>query len=303
MPARDANRGRGGGRAGPTTRPSAAGGRQATAGASASPVRGGSAGTAAARGGESGAGRAGRGAAAASGASTAARPGDVEAGRSSDSPSGATRPSERQRDLEPVREGRAAPGEPSVTTGRGTQPGTRVTGRVHPGASGLSTWLAGADNPFAMMRRVEEDLDRVFRALGVPRFGPAVVPARELEDLLARGASLNQAARWSPPIEVLEREGNLVVRADLPGVKREDVEVNVDDDVLTIRGERRQEHRETEGGYRRTERSYGTFFRQIPLPDGVDPDQVKAAYNDGVLEVVVPSPRGEQQRRKRIEIR
>jgi HSP20 family protein len=86
-------------------------------------------------------------------------------------------------------------------------------------------------------------------------------------------------------------------------VKREDVEVNVDDDVLTIRGERRHEHRETERGYRRTERSYGTFFRQIPLPTGVDPNRVQASFQDGVLEVVVPAPRAEQQRRKRIEIR
>jgi HSP20 family protein len=154
-----------------------------------------------------------------------------------------------------------------------------------------------------MMRRMEEDLDRVFRAFGIPRLGAVFAPAREFEEVLARTPALSQAARWSPQIEVLERDGNLVVRADLPGVKRDDVEVNVDDDVLTIRGERRQEHREAEGGYRRTERSYGTFFRQIALPEGVDPDQVQASYQDGVLEVVVPSPRTEQERRKRIEIR
>jgi HSP20 family protein len=121
--------------------------------------------------------------------------------------------------------------------------------------------------------------------------------------LLAGTPTLAQVAQWSPQIEVFERGGNLVVHADLPAVKRDDIEVNVDNDVLTIRGERRQESREAEGGYRRTERSYGAFFRQIPLPDGVDPNQVRATYADGVLEVVVPAPRNTQQRRRRVEIR
>jgi HSP20 family protein len=86
-------------------------------------------------------------------------------------------------------------------------------------------------------------------------------------------------------------------------VKRDDVEVNVENDVLTIRGRRRHEHRETEGDYRRTERSYGTFFRQIPLPDGVEADQIEASYEDGVLEVTIPSPRDQQRGRRRIDIR
>jgi HSP20 family protein len=186
--------------------------------------------------------------------------------------------------------------------GPGGRAAGRAAGRPQPG-QGLSTWLTGIDNPFAMMRRMEEDLDRVFRAFGIPRLSPVLAPPRELEDLLARAPALSQAGQWSPQIEVSEREGNLVVRADLPGVKREDVEVNVDNDVLTIRGERRQEHRETEGGYRRTERSYGTFFRQLPLPEGVDRDQVQATYQDGVLEVIVPAPRDRQPTRRRIEIR
>jgi HSP20 family protein len=154
-----------------------------------------------------------------------------------------------------------------------------------------------------MMRRMEEDLDRVFRTFGIPRLGAVFAPPREFEQLLARAPALTQAAQWSPQIDVFEREGDLVVHADLPGVKRDDVEVNVDDDLLTIRGERRQEHREAERGYRRTERSYGSFFRQIPLPEGVDPDEVQASFQDGVLEVVVPSPRAQQQRRRRVEIR
>jgi HSP20 family protein len=154
-----------------------------------------------------------------------------------------------------------------------------------------------------MMRRMQADLDRVFRAFGVPRLGAALAPPRELEELLATSPALSQTAQWSPQVEVFEREGNLIVHADLPGVRRDDVEVAVDDDVLTIRGERRQQHREAQGGYRRTERSYGTFFRQIPLPDGVDPTEIQAAYQDGVLEVIIPSPRDQQRGGRRIDIR
>jgi HSP20 family protein len=154
-----------------------------------------------------------------------------------------------------------------------------------------------------MMRRMQEDLDSVFRAFGIPRLGAAVAPPRELEALLARAPALSQTAQWSPQVEVFERDGNLVLRADLPGVKRDDVEVSVDNGVLTIRGQRRQEYRETEGGYRRTERSYGTFFRQIPLPEGVEPNQLAASYEDGVLEIVVPPPADQQRGRRRVEIR
>jgi HSP20 family protein len=231
------------------------------------------------------------------------RAGDVDEGLfGASSPSRTAPPTERERDLEPILEtGRTTGPGPASRSGV-AQPGARVAGRAQPTA-GLSAWLAGGDNPFAMMRRVEEDLESVLRAFGIPRLGAAFSPRRELEELLARTPALSQAARWSPQIEVFERDGNLVVHADLPGVNRDDIEVNVDNDVLTIRGERRQEHHETERGYRRTERSYGTFFRQIPLPEGVDPGDVEASCENGVLEVIVPAPRNEPQRRRRVDIR
>ncbi|MDQ3995674.1 MAG: Hsp20/alpha crystallin family protein, partial [Gemmatimonadota bacterium] len=216
----------------------------------------------------------------------------------------AGRLSERPRDIESARDGADAresvTGRTAAAAPRDTA--SRLVGRGQSG-HGLAGWLAGADNPLAMMRRMEQDLERVFRAFGVPRLSAGFAAPREIEELLARPPALSQAAQWSPQIEVFERDGNLVVHADLPGVKREDVEVNVENDLLTIRGERRQEHREAEGGYRRTERSYGTFFRQIPLPDGVEPDQVRAAYNDGVLEVTIPAPGDQPSGRRRIEIR
>jgi HSP20 family protein len=189
-----------------------------------------------------------------------------------------------------------------VRSGRPSQTGTSVGARGQ-GRQGGSPWFAGSENPLAMMRRMQEDLDRVFHAFGIPRFAAALAPGRELEELLTRSQGLGQAGQWSPQIEVFERDDAIVVRADLPGVKRDDVEVNVDNDVLTIRGQRRQEHREAEGGYRRTERSYGTFFRQIPLPDGVDASEIEASYDNGVLEVTVPTPREQAAGRRRIEIR
>jgi HSP20 family protein len=214
----------------------------------------------------------------------------------------AGRTSERQRDIESAREGADARESATGRTAAARDTASRPAGRGQSG-HGLAGWLAGADNPLAMMRRMEQDLERVFRAFGVPRLSSGFAAPRDVEELLTRTPALSQAAQWSPQIEVFERDGNLVVHADLPGVKREDVEVNVENDVLTIRGERRQEHREAEGGYRRTERSYGSFFRQIPLPDGVEPDQVRAAYNDGVLEVTIPAPGDQPSGRRRIEIR
>lgn len=233
---------------------------------------------------------------------SAPRAGDVDAALfGAGSPGEAPPTSERPRDLASVGEAQGTRSA-SATSPGGTQAGARAAGRPQPGR-GLSAWLAGADDPLAMMRRMQEDLDSVFRAFGIPRLGAALAPPRELEGLLARTPAFTQPGQWSPQIEVFEREGDIVVHADLPGVKREDVEVSVGEDVLTIRGERRQENRETQGGYRRTERSYGSFFRQIPLPDGVDPTEIEAAYEDGVLEVIIPSPRDVQRGRRRVDIR
>jgi HSP20 family protein len=219
----------------------------------------------------------------------------------SDAASGTGRASEGERDVEPEREGRAAVGARSASRDVGAQGSARVAGRGR--SPGLSAWLSGAENPLSMMRRMQDDLDRVFRAFGIPRLTAALAPPRELEELLATSPALAQSTQWSPQIEVFERGGNLVVHADLPAVRREDVEVEIENDVLTIRGQRRQENREAEGGYRRTERTYGTFLRQIPLPEGIDPSEIEATYQDGVLEVIVPTPRDDQRPRRRVEIR
>ena len=98
-------------------------------------------------------------------------------------------------------------------------------------------------------------------------------------------------------------EGNeLVIRADLPGLKADDVIVEVGDDAITISGEREQQHEDERGSVYRVERIYGRFLRTIPLPPGAMADQAKATFSNGVLEITVPSPPEQVSRGRRLEI-
>jgi HSP20 family protein len=142
-------------------------------------------------------------------------------------------------------------------------------------------------SPFALMRRFMEDMEQQWGQLGTGRGG--------------QGTTTTGNTYFSPPMEMFEREGHLVVRADLPGLTKDDVHVEVTDEALTIEGERRAEHEERQGGVFHSERRYGTFRRQIPLPEGVNAEQVKASFKDGVLEVSMPAPQ-RQARGRRIEI-
>jgi HSP20 family protein len=136
--------------------------------------------------------------------------------------------------------------------------------------------------PFSLMRRMTEEMDRVFGDTGLSRE--------------SAGDGL-----WSPAIEVSERDGNYVIRAELPGLKPEDVRLEIEDDALVLQGERRDEREQEEGGVRRTEIRYGRFYRSIPLPEGANIDQINAKFENGVLEVTVPVPQ-EQSQRKQIPI-
>jgi HSP20 family protein len=107
---------------------------------------------------------------------------------------------------------------------------------------------------------------------------------------------------WMPQVEVLQRGNDLVVRADLPGLRREDVHVEIDDGMLTVSGERRYQSEGDEEGVYHSERSYGRFSRTIPLPPGTDEEAVQARFTDGVLEVTLPLPQ-EQSRARRIDVR
>ncbi|MGZ7038849.1 MAG: Hsp20/alpha crystallin family protein [Thermoanaerobaculia bacterium] len=107
---------------------------------------------------------------------------------------------------------------------------------------------------------------------------------------------------WDPKIDVIQRGNDLIVRTDLPGIKPDDVVVEISDDVITISGERHQEKEEDRGSVYRFERTYGAFFREIPLPEGAIVDQAKASFKDGVLEITVPAPSAQVARGRRIEI-
>jgi HSP20 family protein len=98
------------------------------------------------------------------------------------------------------------------------------------------------------------------------------------------------ARRWVPAMDLVETEDHLVLRADLPGLGKEDVEIEVKDGVLTVSGERRTEHEDSADGYHRVERAYGRFSRSLSLPQGIDADQVQADFDKGVLEVRIPKP-------------
>jgi HSP20 family protein len=107
---------------------------------------------------------------------------------------------------------------------------------------------------------------------------------------------------WSPQIEMFQHGNDLVVRADLPGMTKDDIHVDINDNILSIQGERKQEHEEEREGWYRNERSYGSFYRAVPLPEGTIADSAKASFKDGVLEVVLQAPPREVNRGRRLEI-
>jgi HSP20 family protein len=107
---------------------------------------------------------------------------------------------------------------------------------------------------------------------------------------------------WSPEIDVFEKDNHLVTKVDLPGMKKEDVKVEVTDGHLAISGERKSETEEKNDAFYRCEREYGSFYRAVPLPDGVKPEDVKATFSDGVLEVSVPLPAKPEAKVSKIEI-
>jgi HSP20 family protein len=107
---------------------------------------------------------------------------------------------------------------------------------------------------------------------------------------------------WRPQIELSQQNNELVVRADLPGLHKEDVNIDITDEAITVSGERHHEKESEGGGVYRSERGYGSFYRTIPLPKGAIGDQAKATFTDGVLEIRVPAPPEQVTRGRRIEI-
>jgi HSP20 family protein len=136
-------------------------------------------------------------------------------------------------------------------------------------------------------------------------------PAREVDSLQSEvnrvfdaffgGSGRNAGARrWIPAMDLVETEDHLILRADLPGLRREDVNLEIKDGVLTVSGERKAESEDRSEGYYRVERAFGTFSRSLSLPDGIDAEAVDADFTDGVLEVRIPKP--EERKPHRVQI-
>ncbi len=129
--------------------------------------------------------------------------------------------------------------------------------------------------PVRELDTIQSEMNRLFNTFfDTPAAGGAAAPMR----------------RWMPAMDLVEHEDHFLLSADLPGMKQENVRIEVTDNVLTVAGERKSGHEERKGGYIRIERAAGTFQRSLTLPEGVDAEQVSAHFTDGVLEVRIPKP-------------
>src|SRR3954468_2476512 len=130
-------------------------------------------------------------------------------------------------------------------------------------------------SPFGMMRRMADEMDRMFEGFGFPALG-----------LGSWGGSPWMGSQgFLPQVEMGEQDGKLMIKADLPGLTKDDVKVEITGDSLVIEGERKSENETREQGMYRSERSYGQFHREIRLPEGVKPETANATFKNGVLEV------------------
>jgi HSP20 family protein len=114
------------------------------------------------------------------------------------------------------------------------------------------------------------------------------------------GGNGNGLRRWVPAMDLVETDDHFVLKADLPGLDAGDVNIEVEDNVLTVSGERKVEHEASKEGYYRLERSSGEFRRALTLPEGVDADKIEASFDKGVLEIRVPKP--EQRKPRKVQI-
>jgi HSP20 family protein len=131
-----------------------------------------------------------------------------------------------------------------------------------------------------MFRRLGREIDFLFDRFGLER--ALFEPAQTV---------------WTPDVEMFRRDNAVVIRADVPGMKKDDFTVDIVDGQVFLRGERKQEKEEKNDNYYRAERTYGAFVRALPLPEGVQVDEAKAALHDGVLEITLPTTKREEKKR------
>jgi len=145
-----------------------------------------------------------------------------------------------------------------------------------------------AHSPVALLRQMTSELDRIFEDW--PSFRWSAFKPFDAD------------SSWSPKIDVFERDNRLVTRVDLPGMKKEDITVEVTDGHLALSGERKREREEKKDNVYRSECEYGSFYRAVPLPQGVKLEDVKATFKDGVLEVSTPLPQQPEKSARKVAI-
>jgi HSP20 family protein len=140
-------------------------------------------------------------------------------------------------------------------------------------------------NPWSLLRNLQEDVTHLFD-----------------QKLVKRGESdQSTAAQWLPQVDIKETANQFIIAADLPGVVPNEIEVSMEQNVLTIKGERKLDHQMEGENYSRQERFVGTFYRRFTLPEQIDSDQIEARSKQGVLEIILPKK--QQSMAKKIEIK
>lgn len=137
--------------------------------------------------------------------------------------------------------------------------------------------------PLKMMSRLQDEINQFFRS-------------GDWHPSYADDSSV-ATSQWMPSVDIKDEDEQFVIRADIPGVDPKDIEVNMDEGLLTIQGERKDERKDEKNGYRRVECSYGSFYRRFRLPDNADSDNIKAKGKDGVLEIVIAKREPKKARR------
>jgi HSP20 family protein len=211
-----------------------------------------------------------------------------------DQPTGATQATGQSSNLTPS----------DRTEGRYSQSQGQSQGLQRQGSQGMNRYQSGRQspsvfsvtpgefftlNPISLMRRFTEDIDRAFGLSSGRGRGTSSTSDLDISP---------DDFTWTPTIEVRQQGDNLVIHADLPGLSENDVHVEATDDGLVIRGERRYEQTVNEGDVVRSERTYGRFYRLIPLPEDAKVENAKANFWNGVLEITVPVPESERRNRQ-----
>jgi HSP20 family protein len=162
--------------------------------------------------------------------------------------------------------------------------------------SGFSSSDPFRSNPFSFMRRMTEEMDRLFQDVSGGFEGRE--GGQGLQGYQGmQGYGGREGIGWAPAIEIAQNEGRLTVQCELPGIAPNDVKVEITNDALILQGERRSERQENERGVHRSERQYGSFYRAIPLPEGADTEHVTARCQNGLLEVTIPVAQQREERR------